>query len=559
MTGETGKGMLQKLNSTIRSVHARFVMPLLARRISVQVALLAVSVALIAGIATEAFNPSPYALAQRGAAQAMALIARVTGTGAKKYKAPSKQDFDTALLPLQKEIATKPAEHGAATVAGGIAPYGNDILIVDRLGAFFRISSRGKNIETLSLPKLPNNAEAYLDFAGKIKVNGFRVHNMKARREAKGHRLFVSFEKYLPDKEGTALALATILLSHDDLSAAGGWETLYESTPLIVTRKQYAGLGGGGAVFVTDDTAYVSVGDYNRDGGPHPGAQDKDSDLGTIVAVDLKTKKHARVSLGHRNPQGIVLHSGGQLYATEHGPKGGDELNAVHEGKNYGWPYKTYGVNYTNYNWGAARAGQPEEAYEKPVYSWVPSIGPTQIVEGGAFHKKWRGDLLVGSLKAQSVFRLHLEDGRVVYDEPIFIGERVRDLAITEDGTLVLWTDQAHLIFVNVDEEALTRNTRVNEVVVNRALTPCMTCHHVGLTTPNHSAPTLSKVYGRKIAADGFERYTDALKGSRGEWTAENLYAFLTDPQGFAPGTAMPYAATPAEAYEIIDVLKKVD
>ncbi len=436
---------------------------------------------------------------------------------------------------------------------------GIDIIIADRIGAFFEVSGRGTKIRKLDLPHLPNDAEAYAHFAGRL-FNVFRVHDLKSRQEQGALRLFVSFEKFLPEREATELALASIRLSDDDLAPIGNWDILYESTPLSIEKKKaYPGHGGGGAVMLVGDKVYISVGDYNQDRGPNPAAQNASVDFGTIEAIDVKTKEKTRISNGHRNPEGLVLSSQGLIYSTEHGPKGGDELNLIQTGKNYGWPIETYGTDYTSYVWPHVPSNAHGPTFQKPVYSWVPWIGPSQIIEVSHFNPRWDNDFLVASLKAQSLFRLHMEDGRVVYEEPIFLGERIRDLAILEDGTLVLWTDQAHLIYINVDDAVLGRKNRAANVVEDAVLAPCMTCHHVGRTTPNHLAPSLSKVFGRRIASDSFDFYSEALKKKSGDWDADNLYAFITNPAGFAPGTATTYSADEADVYKIIKLLKTVD
>jgi cytochrome c2 len=534
-------------------------------RIKVVPAVLAIAVALIAGIATQALTPSPYDRAKLWTAQGKALIEGLLGKPkriAASDLVPAQQSLDTVLLPLFKQTVTLPADSGVAPIAGGITPYGNDIIIAERLGAFFKVSDHGAKIAKLALPALPNHVAEYLRFAWRINVSGFRVHDVKARQESAGPRLFVSFENFLPERQATDLALATILLSDKDLAPIGTWEILYESPPLLVDQKHYAGLGGGGAILVAGDQVYLSVGDYNQDSVSFPSrmaAQDKSSDFGTIEAIDITTKQKTRISNGHRNPEGLAMSWQGHIYETEQGPNGGDELNRIEPGKNYGWPIETYGTDYTSYDWPHAPMDTRGMKFQKPVFAWVPDIAPSEIIEADNFDPRWDHDLLVASLQAETLFRLHMEEGRVVYVEPIFIGERLRDLAILADRTLVLWTDEAHLIFLNVDKATLLANRRLHETVIDAALAPCMTCHHVGPTTPYDFAPSLSKIFGRKIAADSFHHYSAALKRVQGDWNEDNLFAFITNPSGFAPGTAMTYSASAADAYRIIDLLKNLN
>ncbi len=139
-------------------------------------------------------------------------------------------------------------------------------------------------------------------------------------------------------------------------------------------------------------------------------------------------------SYGHRNPQGLAQHpETGALYDAEHGPRGGDELNLVLPGRNYGWPVVTYGMNYD---------GSPitdltaKEGMEQPVVYWVPSIAVCAIdfYTGDRF-PRWRNDLLVSSLAAEELRRLVVEGGRVTKQEVLFKGiGRVRDVVSGPDG-----------------------------------------------------------------------------------------------------------------------------
>jgi glucose/arabinose dehydrogenase len=150
-------------------------------------------------------------------------------------------------------------------------------------------------------------------------------------------------------------------------------------------------------------------------------------------------------SRGHRNIQGAVLHPGtGELWTHEHGPQGGDELNIVRAGRNYGWPTITYGVNYvtgTSIGEGTEKAG-----LEQPVHVWVPSIAPSGLAfyDSDAF-PAWRGSLLIGALREQTLVRLQLNGNRVVAEERLLTQEvgRIRDVRVGPDGLVYLLTDDS--------------------------------------------------------------------------------------------------------------------
>jgi glucose/arabinose dehydrogenase len=148
-------------------------------------------------------------------------------------------------------------------------------------------------------------------------------------------------------------------------------------------------------------------------------------------------------SFGHRNPQGIaIFESTGVVYTHEHGPRGGDELNLMKPGANYGWPAITYGLDYS----GARISPFTElKGMEQPDVYWVPSIGPSGLAayEGDQF-PNWKGDLFVGALVEKSVRRVDLENGKVLEEEILFqeLDHRIRDVRAGPDGYLYLLTDE---------------------------------------------------------------------------------------------------------------------
>lgn len=148
-------------------------------------------------------------------------------------------------------------------------------------------------------------------------------------------------------------------------------------------------------------------------------------------------------SVGHRNVQGAALHPvSGALWTHEHGPQGGDEINIVRKGRNYGWPVITHGVNYVIGT--KIGVGTHREGLEQPLYQWTPSIAPS----GMAFYvgerfPAWRGNLFVGALKYQMLVRLALDGERVVHEERLLSGRegRIRDVRQGPDGLIYLLTD----------------------------------------------------------------------------------------------------------------------
>lgn len=205
---------------------------------------------------------------------------------------------------------------------------------------------------------------------------------------------------------------------------------------------------GSRIVFDNDGYLYFTVGDRGkRDENP----QDLSRDGGKVYRlmengdipddnpfVDVKDAKTAIFSYGHRNPQGMTKHPvTGEIWTHEHGPRGGDEINIVQSGKNYGWPSITYGKNYSGTTITKDKA---LPGMEQPLYYWIPSIAPSGMAFiNNSKYADWEGNLVVGSLKFNYLERLVIENNSVVFREKIAadIG-RVRDVILGADGFLYL-------------------------------------------------------------------------------------------------------------------------
>ncbi|MFW6027293.1 MAG: PQQ-dependent sugar dehydrogenase [bacterium] len=225
-------------------------------------------------------------------------------------------------------------------------------------------------------------------------------------------------------------------------------EVIFEAEPLKDTPVHY----GGRMTFLPDGTLMVTLGDgfeYREQ------AQMLSNHLGTIVRINpdgsvpgdnpFTDREDARPEIwtyGHRNVQGIFYDTAtGRIYAHEHGPKGGDELNIIEKGKNYGWPLASYGIDYS----GAKITPYTEfEDTEQPLVYWTPSIAPSgmTLYRGRAF-PEWDGDILVSALVMRKVQRVDMENGEVTGPEVLFeeLGERIRDIRTGPDGFLYLLTD----------------------------------------------------------------------------------------------------------------------
>lgn len=215
-----------------------------------------------------------------------------------------------------------------------------------------------------------------------------------------------------------------------------------------VAPKKYAPLHYGGRLaWHADGTLLLVTGDgfdFREE------AQDLASQLGKTIrmhkdgspAADNPFPEAPYVwTFGHRNPQGLTVGRDGTVYQHEHGPRGGDEINVLVAGNNYGWPAITYGMDY---NGAYVSPFTEHPGMEQPGHVWVPSIAPSglMIYEGELF-PDWQGDLFVGALVDQEVRHLDMQDGSVVAEAPLFaeLGARIRDIREAPDGSIYVLTD----------------------------------------------------------------------------------------------------------------------
>jgi glucose/arabinose dehydrogenase len=225
---------------------------------------------------------------------------------------------------------------------------------------------------------------------------------------------------------------------------------------------------GGRIVFDRAGFVYLTLGER----GEQDRAQRPDNHNGSVIRLHDDGRvpqdnpfvgkpgwKPEKFDLGHRNQQGAALNpKTGMLWTHEHGPQGGDEINVIRPGRNYGWPVITYGANYgtgTKIGEGTAKAGM-----EQPIHYWVPSIAPS----GMAFYRgdkfpRWQGDLFVGALKDQMLVRLRFDGEKVLHEERMLKGVlgRIRDVRAGPDGFIYLLNDESRGALVRLEPEPAAR------------------------------------------------------------------------------------------------------
>ena len=260
------------------------------------------------------------------------------------------------------------------------------------------------------------------------------------------------FSEKLP--EGNLTAVAKGKLSADEKKIEGA-TVIYRATPAYKGTLHY----GGRILFDKDGNLIISTGERS-DKETRPQAQDLNSGLGKIIRINkdgqpvagnpFEGKAGARPELysyGHRNVQGLAFHPvTGDLWETEFGPRGGDELNRVEPGKNYGWPTITYGLEYSGKKIGDSI--QQKAGLEQPVYYWDPVLSPSGITfYSGSAIPEWKNNLFITALSSTHIARLVIENNKVTGEERLLGDEkqRFRDIVEGKDGALYAITDGGRL------------------------------------------------------------------------------------------------------------------
>ena len=302
----------------------------------------------------------------------------------------------------------------------------NSILAAVKSGSIFHYKD-GEKTEIKGLP------EIYLRGQGGLMDLAFHP-NFKENKW-----LYFSYASEYEGEKGGNTTIARAKLIKDSLEDL---EILYKGTPNSTKGQHF----GGRLEFDNEGYLYFAIGDRgNRNVNP----QDLSLDGGKIYRInddgsipmdnpffDTPNARKAIYSYGHRNPQGMFKHPlTGKIWTNEHGPRGGDEINIIRKGKNYGWPKITYGINYSGTT---ITKNKSLPGMEQPLYYWLPSIAPSCFEYiSSDMYPNWKGSLLAGALVFKYVERIGLKDDKVVYRSKIAEGlGRPRDVKQGPDGLI---------------------------------------------------------------------------------------------------------------------------
>ena len=345
-------------------------------------------------------------------------------------------------------VVTPASSYRATVVTSGLtSPWGitslpdGRLLVTEKAGQMRLVSAAGAvSAPITGLPAV--NAAGQGGLLGVCLDPDFAANRM----------VYWSFSEARPGGNLTAIGRGRLANDERTIEAA---TVIYRAEPAYAGTLHY----GGRVVFDRTGILVISTGERS-DLATRPQAQVVSSGLGKVIRITKTgqptpgnptfTQAGARpelYSIGHRNPQGLALHpTTGEVWQSEHGPRGGDELNRLRAGANYGWPTIGYGLEYS---------GQPvgggitqSTGLEQPVYYWDPVVSPS----GMAFYTgnriaEWQNNLFIGALSGQHLVRLVIDNNRVVGEERLLAseGQRFRDVAQGTDGALYTITDQGRL------------------------------------------------------------------------------------------------------------------
>jgi len=446
----------------------------------------------------------------------------------------SSYNIDSTLLPLNLSKTTY-SKHYTHNFPGLITAIHDRLMLSDSSGNMSFID--GDTFSEAGFPAIPKNNVTLRDIKYKEKLDS----------------LFACFHYQDGTDKTHHTAVSRLQISKNISGSNMKWIVLYDTNHKDIQPDNCV-------LDVTDSKVYFIIGSLKEGPSERPYAQDKENSLGKSFSIDINTGKTKLLASGHRMSLGILSRKNGQVWFTENGERGGDKLSFLEVGQNYGWPLKISGTRYFRFSKSIKNQKEESTSFTEPVYSWLPSIAPSSLIELNDFHPEWDGDLLVGSLKAQSLYRIRLVNNHIHSIEQIHIGQRIR--GIQQMGkTIFLTTDEGSLVTVNVDERRLNSNTALPDITGGSSLGLCVNCHsfsHPDVTSA--FGPSLAGIFGRGIAMHNFAYFSDSLKKKSGIWDESTLTSFLLDPQTFAPGTTMKIGVKLSieEVSKIVDVLKNM-
>lgn len=405
--------------------------------------------------------------------------------------------IESSVLPLSKTYFSLKANN---LINGAVALelIEDKVLILDSIGGLFAFDGIG--LEEINLEPSKNNK--LIDASSKVVDLVYdKIHSS----------LIICFHSK-EEIDTPSLIIGKVKFDSQTLKVVGDWSIIFKA-PLHSTLKEISPVD----LLLKGNDLYLSG----------IGSPEKRQ----IQRINLANSKTEKYKTSPTNVRGMGLLYEQAILAYEYNnQKGIEEI-------------------YFLGNNGDAKENKQEEVL--PFFAFAPSIEISSILQLNNFNGRWDNDLLVGSRKMQSIYRLKLIEDRVVFNEPMWIGSPIKDM-VQHKEKLILLTDDSNLITLKVEEDLLKKNLKGNDMMAV-LLPDCASCHQFKATTPLSMAPSLKNIFNKKIGSDGlFTRYTETLKNHDGVWDEENLRKYISNPGKFIPGTAMPSLGLSEEEVDYI-------
>tara|TARA_B110000977_G_scaffold201338_1_gene295444 strand:- start:27162 stop:28469 length:1308 start_codon:yes stop_codon:yes gene_type:complete len=340
---------------------------------------------------------------------------------------------------------------------GAIDNFKDKIIFVDNDGFFYLFDTKkNKSFVKIKSPILINNKKKFIkkyeDELGTVRLeNLFGTRDILIETINGQNQIFLSSLDYNVQNDCYVISVYNSQIKDKDNEILiNNWKKIFSSNPCLKTdltpNDLFASSSSGGRIEKLDEfNILITLGDFYADGVNGPILSQKlDNDYGKIVQLNINTKQKKFFSVGHRNPQGLFVKKNKEIFSTEHGPEGGDELNLILENKNYGWPYETLGTDYNSKIWPLTKKNRIIDNYEKPLFSWGPGLGISNlIVYDSNYFFEWKDNILVTSLIGNKIIRLvyDKENNKIDYIEYIKLNHRIRDIIELKDGRIAILTD----------------------------------------------------------------------------------------------------------------------
>lgn len=475
------------------------------------------------------------------------------------------EQIDTIYLRMRGSVYEMP--NNDFRNGGALTVWDDDVMAMHKSGRLYYLDDENGALVQADFEVPDNGRAAYVALAAEkypgrnTREGSIRYNDIEFIESAELRGFALSYTFINADAECYASRVAWLPVAEDvqtirELSAAADdWEIVHETQPCLAfnaTRELIVPyMAGGRIAFKEPNLLYMGSGEYHLDGlyRPDAGIQSLDSDYGKTLEINLEARTSRVFSMGHRNLQGVTLDRDGRLWTTEHGMRGGDELNLIVDGENYGWPLENLGTLYSGIPAPSESGVGRHETFRAPVYAWLPSAAVSSLALVDNFHEAWDGDLLIGSLKGRTLFRARVQGDRLIFLEEIPIGQRIRDVMQVADNKIGLWLDTNELVILTLEEredplaglvDALIAEDMSRDLAIETAATmeACSECHAYEENV-HGAGPSLYGLFERPIAGSTYANYSDALKSASGTWDQDRLTAYLQEPETVFDGTYM--------------------